>query len=157
MRGAPWLECVAVVGAFALLAVPVRKLVRDGETAAPTHVHAHAPHGHHGGEAVATWATLHFAHPPSHVHLHQGDTDLWHFDPSGGGTLFDTEFPVRMSRGFAEIVAHVAWPKGTPESVVELVLEPDGRPRRTASAWGRGELHTVLVFQWPEPEEGADD
>lgn len=107
-------------------------------------------HGHvHAQEEtlVTAWATLHFAHPPLHVHLHQGARDLWHLDPTSE-TEFETELELGMSGDFAEIIAHVTWPANTPESVVELTLEPDGLQERTRSEWGRTKLDTILAFQW---------
>lgn len=96
---------------------------------------------------ITAWATLHFAHPPLHVHLHQGDREIWHLDPTDEKE-FESEIVLGVGNGFAEIVAHVVWPAGTPESVIELTLEPDGMEARTISDWGHGKLDTVLMFEW---------
>lgn len=145
MKGSPLHQLLIVVLFFGGLLLPMLTFSGKAPPAPEPVDHGHA---HTQEERLVTaWATLHFAHPPLHLHLHQGARDLWHLDPTGE-TEFETELELGMSGDFAEIIAHVIWPANTPESVVELTLEPDGLEKRTRTAWGHKKLDTVLVFQW---------
>ena len=145
MKGSPVRELVCVLLIFAALAVPLVSLTNRE----PKPV-VHLGHRHvRGGNAsnIVAWATLHFAHSPVHVYIHQSDRETWHLDPKGE-TEFEEEVTLGIHDGFIELIVHVEWPPDTPESVVDLTLEPDGLPAQSASAWGRAKLDTVMVFDW---------
>ena len=146
MRARPVRDAAMVAALFATLLVPLVHLTgADSVTASRPLKHSHV----HGSpdKTVPAWLTLHFAHAPLHVHLHQGTHDLLHVDPSGE-TKIEQEIQLGLADGFAELIAHVDWPSNVQESIVEVTLEPDGLERQVQSAWGRSNLNAVLTFQW---------
>lgn len=97
--------------------------------------------------SIPTFVTIRSAHPPQSLEIrHEGEV-LYQAAPAEPFIEADWELPVEATG--LELAVRASWPPGTPETVVEVTLEPDGLDSRSASAWGAGELDSILQFPWP--------
>jgi hypothetical protein len=63
----------------------------------------------------------------------------------------DRSMALPIEEGRVEVLVQVKWPEGTPETVCELTLEPDGLEAQTISLWGEELLEEIYSFHWKGP------
>lgn len=89
--------------------------------------------------------SIRFVHAPKHfVVLHEGKT-LWE---GGGAIQKQTSVFLPLEDPRLELQVKVEWPSGTPESVLELTLEPDELIGQSRTLWGNGQAEAILTFEW---------
>jgi hypothetical protein len=100
---------------------------------------------------INTHVSLRFVHVPEKIVLNCNDQPLLTKESPGALSVEDTiELPV--AEGRAELQALITWPDGTPYTVVELKLEPDGLAGRNANVWSTGTTaDEIVTFSWREP------
>lgn len=100
--------------------------------------------------AINTHLSLRFVHMPQKIVLSCNDQPLLTREAPGTLTLEETiDLPIAESR--AELQALITWPEGTPDTVVELKIEPDGIAGRTANIWSSGATaDEIVTFSWRE-------
>jgi len=155
MRGFPLLNALAVLAGMALLWFPLSRLTgRDRGMPAPSSTAETVV----GDAPIPIVLRLRFAHPP----LRASVSHL-------GALLWESDDPDAMEAGFESALAippegidlalDADWPEDTPETALQLEVEPEALESRTAVVWGRGSLHEILTFVWQQDQgdhEGHD-
>jgi hypothetical protein len=72
-----------------------------------------------------------------------GQTELWE---GRGDAEVEVELP--LERGGLDLRIRAVWPPGTPRTVVEVILEPDGYEPRKQTFWSEGNLNEVAGFSF---------
>lgn len=146
MRGFPLLNLIAALLVSGLVILPLvhratRVAARPRPAAAP------APDA---TASVNAHFSLRFVHAPGSITLSAGDRPLATLRPSGPETLiFSGTLPLPLTENRTEIQVDIRWPEGTPDTVAELLIEPDGREARSANIWSSGPVAGELVtFSW---------
>jgi|GEM_PF-2116826 len=154
MRHWPITEACVVLVLGLILLVPLLH-VTGGESSG-----GQASIGHHGGaehspaldptgvdaEPIACWITVRSAHPLEQLRLScEGETLL----QTQSVTQVETSVDLAVGRTGLELLLEATWPDGTPESVVEVVVEPDTLDLQTRSVWAEDSVDDILSFQWP--------
>jgi hypothetical protein len=145
MRGWPSIELVGLGIALALLVLPLHAFTlgrRPPGAAAPASIPAPAP------ERTEARLAARFVHPPLRFRVACGPETLWDASPPPpSGTFILCHLP--PIDGNIDLRVEVEWPDGTPETVLELTLEPDGWETRSKTLWGRGNVSSLLTYVWP--------
>ncbi len=93
---------------------------------------------------------IRFAHAPTEATLEAADGRvLWSLpdDRTQADLVWETEFEIVQSSDQAILlVIKARWSEETPETAVELRIEPDGLPTQSLTSWGRGSLIKNLIF-----------
>ena len=97
----------------------------------------------HGGE-ISSNIRLHFSHAPLNVHLKNGEVILHEWKSPGVRPPGETVM-LPFSDNCTEFTLQAAWPAGTPETVIEITVEPDGKAARFANVWSSGAAADALV------------
>lgn len=84
------------------------------------------------------------AHPFQQVKARIGEF-TWTFEPED--YVQEIQYP---SGSTLTLIVTVTWPPETPESAVLLTLEPEGRPSREHTLWGRNEVTEPITFTWED-------
>ncbi len=148
MRGWPSIELAALACALALVVLPLhaftfgRRPAPPGGHSLPAHVHPD------DGAFRVIHASLRFAHPPQRFEVSVADQTVWSGRP-GGMTRVAGRFEASLPDGFLDLRLEVEWPENTPESAVELTLEPDEMETRSRTVWGTGRLDANPTYSWP--------
>ena len=96
------------------------------------------------GGAVSSHVRLHCGHAPSSVRLKNGEALLHEWISPPGSILEETlELPFNDNR--TEFTVHAKWPEGTPETMIEIMVEPDGKAARVVNVWASGAAADELV------------
>lgn len=138
------MQGVLVLIALGLLLVPLLKLTR-----APSSETIDVPRNAMSASAVvAAHATLRFAHPPKFFSVRTAGGASWtrRLGDQPVETEFETNLELKPDAGYVDLEVEVQWPTGTPRTIVELELAPDGSEAATRSAWGEGQLITTFSF-----------
>ncbi len=150
MRGFPLLNlilCLLLSGAV-LLPMVYRSTREPGMVA-----HVPVPDA---GPVLATPVVparvmLRFVHAPVQVRLFAGETPLHEWKPAKPDTELEAEVNLPLSEGRSEFTVKIEWPAGTPNTMAELRVEPDGLATRTANIWGEGSADEVVALTWKDP------
>ncbi len=149
MRGFPLLNLIGILALLALMAVPLVAISR--RQAAPAPVVAPPPETVEGMKARSTVVTLVLVHPASAAALWKDGRMLWQWaDPLRMGTRLETTLDLPYFEGTVEFELRLQWPQGTPRSVVEVTLSPEGLDAKTQNAWGDGGVEELVSQQWKE-------
>ena len=97
---------------------------------------------------VASFVSLRFVHAPVRVVMKTGESVL-HEWPAPGGLLLEDTVSVPLSDDRTEFSLQIEWPAGTPDTVAELKVEPEGRESRSTNVWGReGKADELITLNW---------
>jgi hypothetical protein len=99
---------------------------------------------------VPAHVSLHFVHAPVSARLKNGDRVMDEWKPDKPDTELEEDIHLPVSQGRSEFTVQIEWPAGTPMTVAELRVDPDGLPSRTANIWGSGSADEVVVLTWKE-------
>lgn len=116
---------------------------------APPPVIEHAAGDHEKiRENVSTHATLHFNAAPTQLTLWREGREIADFSSPISPLVLPLMLPA--DDGAAEIEIRIIWnDDSSGQNGATLILEPDGRERRSNTVWTEGnELHDVFYFQW---------
>jgi len=93
-----------------------------------------------------SWISVRSPHPLANLRLScEGETLI----QTQSVNRVETAADLPIGRTGIELLLEAAWPDGTPESVVEILIEPDTLEASTRSVWGEGTVDDILSFQWP--------
>lgn len=145
MKGSPLKEFLLVLLFFGLLSIP---LVLLTSRAKPTRIPT-APSGV-SQEAISTWMTIRFAHRPESIEILSGKNKVLMLTEFESNT-FEQEVSLAIREDQLELRITVKWPEGTPESICEMALAPDGLEEQSAHAWGSETLDEIFSFSWRQP------
>ena len=120
-------------------------------TRVPDPVVAPAPGPLHSiGGSVPAHVSLHFVHAPVAARMKAGETLIHEWKPAKPDMELEEEVTLPLSGGRSEFTVQIEWPAGTPRSVAELRIEPEGYAVRNANIWGEGSADEVVAFSWKE-------
>jgi hypothetical protein len=148
MRGFPFFNliiCLFLCGGVLLplvyraTTVPAAAIPTPAPVATATHA-----------SRVPAHVSLHFVHAPVGARLKAGDKMLHEWKPGKPDTELEEDVTLPISEGRSEFTVQIEWPAGTPATVAELRVEPDGLPARTANIWGTGSADEVIALTWKE-------
>lgn len=143
MRGSIVRELILLILFFGVLLVPMTRLTGSRVPAAGVEEADPVVKGH------PAWIRLRFAHLPERFRILVGETLLWQASAVEDVRL-DRDIVLPLHQSLVELSVQVHWPPGTPETVCELILEPDGLAERRQSAWGESTLDEIMAFSWAE-------
>ena len=143
MRGSIVRELILLILFFGVLLVPMTRLTGSRVPAAGVEEADPVVKGH------PAWIRLRFAHLPERFRILAGETLLWEARVVEDARL-DRDIILPLQASLVELSVQVHWPPGTPETVCELILEPDGLAERRQSSWGESTLHEIMTFSWAE-------
>jgi hypothetical protein len=148
MRGWPLIELLGLSGALALLTLPLHAFTLGRRPLPPSPAATTATAAPDHEERTPVRLSARFVHPPSRLRVCNGPEILWE-----SAALSTTSASARCTLPLAiaavDLRVEVEWPAGTPETVVELTLEPDGLDTLSRTAWGTGTVETILSYTWP--------
>ncbi|HEX2748481.1 MAG TPA: hypothetical protein VHM91_10815 [Verrucomicrobiales bacterium] len=119
-------------------------------TQVPASVVVNAPEPVHSAGSVPAHVSLHFVHAPVSARLKAGETLIHEWKPGKPDTELEEDVNLPLSGGRSEFSVQIEWPAGTPRSVAELRIEPEGYAARNANIWGEGSAEEVVAFAWKE-------
>lgn len=142
MRGFPLMNLLAVLALLAVLLVPLLRL--------NTPVRADSVPGLHGsGEVLPTVPVLiriRFASAPFRAGVSVEGQGL---ELTGSGLERQTRGDWILHDGSLELDVEAAWPEGSPGSMAEISVAPDGLDERKQNVWaGNGMISEILRFEW---------
>jgi hypothetical protein len=140
MRAWPPLQVLLVLAALGLLAIPLVRLTGEQATVA---VEAAPPAEE--GAAVPGYVVVRFVHPPERARLSSGTQVLWE---GRGDDEQEAALPLEGDR--LELHLEVRWPPGTPRTIAEIEVAPDGREPVKATVWGKGDLDEFVHLEFRE-------
>lgn len=147
MRGWPPLEVAWLALALGLALIPLYSFTAGRRPAEVAVQVASTP----TETTVATWCEAKFAHPPRSVRLSHGTTVLWEVVQPAGQTKLKGKIQLPIPPEGVDLRLEAAWPEGTPETAVELILEPEMLDGQSRTVWGSGQVNQTLDFVWPKP------
>lgn len=100
--------------------------------------------------AYEVWVAARFAHPPQSLKISHLGKAVWEAENPEESHRLSGKCALPLDSYGIDLRVEVAWPAGTPESIVELTLEPEALEGQTRSGWGEGKLDLILTYQWPE-------
>ncbi len=93
---------------------------------------------------VSSHVRLRCGHAPSRVLLKHGET-LLHEWGSPAGTILEETLMLPLTDNRTEFTVQATWPAGTPETVIEITIEPEGKAARMVNVWASGPAADELV------------
>ena len=147
MRGFPLLNLIAAILVSGAVALPlVYRATRSAEAPAATPagtVVSAKPDGTPGH------ISLRFVHPPAVVRLKSNGKILREWKVLTPALLLEDSIFVPLHDGRSEFAVEVQWPPKTPDTMVELSVEPDGHAARTANIWSsNGSADEIVTLTW---------
>lgn len=142
MRGFPFLNLVL---ALLLSGVVLLPLVYRATRSAAMAVEPGRPAAADPDGRISSHVSLHFVHAPVTVRLKDGAAVLHEWAAPGGARLLEDTVVLPFSDNRTEITVQITWPAGTPETNVEIRVEPDGKASRKDNVWSSGAAADELV------------
>jgi hypothetical protein len=148
MRGFPLLNLIlcALVSAAVLFPMVHRATVAVPRAAAAVS-EAPVPAA---GAGLRARVVLNFVHAPRSIAIKNGAAVLHSWKPETAVSRVEETMSLPVAEGHTEITVQIQWPAGTPRTVAEMIVEPDGLPARTVNVWSGegGEADEVVSFTW---------
>jgi hypothetical protein len=149
MRGWPLVELLGLSIALALLVLPLHAFTLGRRPlSAPSPSPVPVVPTADTGERTAARITARFAHPPLRLRVSSESETIWEL-PSPSAQLVATECELPLGTVGIDLRVEAEWPAGTPETVIELALEPDELETLSRTAWGQGTVDAILTYTWP--------
>ncbi len=141
MRGFPPIQIFLLCLAFIVLAVPLSHLTGTTSHAKVT------PPKVAASTSVKMLLRLRYAHPPATLSLKiAGEEKI----AAIGTSPIEIKTALLSVKNGQDVFLSATWPEGTPDTALELELEPDGLASRNETRWSSGgSLDEVITFQWP--------
>ncbi len=136
MRGRPVIEFVLFAMAWLALLLPIYHVTRNVQ-AKPAESSAALEEGQ-------VWLSLRFSVTPSSFEIRQDGRTLW-VEPQAEGKFFDREVSLALDDQGADLTISAVLPSG--ESVVEVVIEPDGSRKQSQTLWVDGSFEQTVTYQ----------
>ena len=145
MRGQPFKELAIIAVLFIALLLPMLKLTGQTRRAATLEPEEE--------QDIAilrdSWVSFRFAHLPERCELTVNGIKLWTVIQPGE-VQFDRAIPLSIEFNRVDIHVVATWPEGTPETVCELTIEPDGLDTKSLSFWSEVLLDEIYSFNWDD-------
>jgi len=141
MRGFPFLNLLIALLLSGAVMLP---LVYRATRKAPAVEHLDSPAAE-PGSTVSSHVSLRFVHAPVSVRLKNGEAVLHEWTSPIGGRLLEETVAMPFHDSRAEFTVQITWPAGTPETMVEIKVEPDGKGARSVNVWSSGAATDELV------------
>lgn len=145
MRGFPLINTAVILLALGLILLPLAHLTSSKVEAPPSLPAESQP----VEAAIPVTISARFAHAPTRLTLTHLGRVIWQAD-SSAAVAEGCELLLDIPREGIDLLVHVVWPENTPESALELSLEPTALAGRSQILWGEGEVEDVLTFTWQE-------
>ena len=142
MRGFPLINAAIILVALGVILVPLVKL-----TSAPPTVIADRPLLQTETEdpnSVSVSLSFRSAHTPDSIKVSHLGKLLVNTDSVDDIIDVDLMIPEEG----VDLLVDVQWPNGTPETALELTLEPTARDSLAQVLWGEGQVEEILTFVW---------
>ena len=144
MRGFPLLNLLVCLGlAFAVVAPLVRRM---------TVVAAPPPPAAAVDTSGSVEASVRFrcVHAPRSLAVTAAGRPLARWENAAGDLAFEERVALPWEARRTEFTVTASWPDGTPETVIEVTIEPDGLEARTTNLWSSGgTLEEIVGTTWP--------
>lgn len=147
MRGFPFLNLlIALVLSLAVLWPLVWRYTRTEEKAESLEAAAPLVEPEPGEPARVS---LRFVHAPLAVKLMADGQTLHEWTALAGALVLEESVTLPLVEDRVEIMVQITWPAGTPETVAELQVEPDGREKKRANVWSvDGAADELIALTW---------
>ena len=145
MRGFPLVNAVVILLALGLVLVPLLSLTSSSPE--NTDLSRNEVVEPSGDQAVPVAISLRYAHRPGRVALSHLGKVIWQAD-AAGALERGAEVSLVIPPEGIDLLVHAVWLEGTPESALEITLEPEALPELSQVIWGRGEVEDVVTFVW---------
>lgn len=147
MRGFPLLNLLIALLLSGAVLLP---LVYRATRIAPLADQAESPAAkENDGGAVSSHISLRFVHAPAGVRLKNGEAVLHEWASPGGARLLEDTVALPFSDNRAEFTVQITWLPGTPETNVEITVEPDGKASRHVNVWSNaGAADELVTLTW---------
>jgi len=145
MRGFPLLNLIGILALLGLMAVPLAAI--SGKQAAPQ---AAGLVSQSAKTAVrSTVVTLVLVHPVTSASMWKDGRMIFEWKaPQQLGTRLEATVDLPYFEGTAEFELRLQWPEGTPKSVAEVTLAPEGLDAKTQNVWGDGRAEEIVTLGW---------
>jgi hypothetical protein len=144
MRGFPLLNFLLCLGLGLGVVAPL--VWRATGTGAPVVM---AVHKEVAAGRVEASVRVRCVHGPRMVSLRDGGVVLREWSGGGDEREFEERLAVPMDGGRVEFQVVVEWPEGTPDTVAEVTIEPDGLAAQTVNVWGTGgRAEEIVSVSW---------
>lgn len=147
MRGFPLLNLLIALLLFGAVLWP---LVHHATKVTPA-IHDHGPVAQTEKitAGISSRVSLRLVHAAQSIRLLSENSILHDWRPAAGELLLEDSISMPMNDGRSEFTVQIEWPAGTPDTVAELRVEPDGLPARTANVWSSGgTAEEVMALSW---------
>lgn len=142
MRGFPFLNLlIALLLSGAVLLPLVYRATRAAPALEPMENSVAAEPGGN----VSSHVSLRFVHAPVSVRLKNGGAVLHEWTSPAGGHRLEETVAMPFNDNRAEFTVQITWPASTPETTVEIKVEPDGKAARSVNVWSSGGSADELV------------
>ena len=99
--------------------------------------------------AISARVSIRLVHAARRIRLSAGGAVIHEWTPGVDDLLLEEPVTLPFSEDRSELPIEIEWPPGTPDSVAELRVEPDGLPARSINVWGSsGGADEVVAFSW---------
>ena len=141
MRGFPPLEMAVLVALFAIALLPLVRLTGANASTSEQDRGSKTPVAE-----LSVYGELRFAHRPTSVSLRHGSDVLVSKNLGAESDSIDFEFNAPLDG--CELSLDVQWSDTSPETAVEILLEPEGIDSQRTTLWGREALSEFVSFSW---------
>jgi hypothetical protein len=142
MRGFPLVNFLLALAAMIALAAPLLSLSGDRTKAAAAEPVVVAP------GTVATKVMVNLAHPVTEASVWVNAKQVYAWALSQPNTNLEATLPLPLVESNMEFEIRLAWVAGSPKSVAEIKVEPDGLASQSQNVWGTGHAQEVLTYAW---------
>lgn len=143
MRGFPLLNLLLALFLSGAVLLPL--VFRATRVVPVAAVETARPEAPGAAEGISSYVSLRFVHAPVSVRLMNGGDVLKEWADAGGALLLDDTMQLPFNERRSEFTVAVTWPAGTPMTMVEITLEPDGLAARKVNVWSEGAAADELV------------
>ena len=144
MRGFPLLNLLLALFLSGVVLLPL--VYRATRVVPATAVESARPDAPASADGIASHVSLQFVHAPVSVRLMNGGVVLKEWPDAGGALLLEDAMKLPFNEHRSEFSVEIAWPAGTPKTMAEITLEPDGLAVRQANVWSDGAAADELVI-----------
>lgn len=145
MRHWPLAEVGVVIGLALILLVPLLRVT--GQPAQRPNNPPPASSAVEVGDMTPCFVTIRSPHPLASVALANNGETI--FRSEEAATRLEVDLAFDLSERHLELGILATWEAGSPESAIEVVLEPDAMDGRSVTLWGQEALDDIARFTWP--------
>jgi hypothetical protein len=142
MRGFPLINGALILIALVVALIPLVRLTSAQRAELPTTVPTPTP-----SQGIPVTISARYAHPPTQLVISHLGQELW-----SAASRSEIDEGVNLALPLPEegidLLVTAAWPNGTPNTALEITLEPESLREQSKVLWGEGQAEDVLTFQW---------